>query len=321
MLTITHTHAEGTMIEGTTKGDGTADVLKNCGWRWGRSIASWYVPHSRDNLPKALVIRRTLTALREAGFEVETDLSTDIRTTAEVEADKAARQEDRVEALNAKAARRSAKEDAAWERQRRDIARLPEGGEPIKIGHHSEGRHRAAIARADRSMRAASEAYAEAKEAAERAEAAAHTTAARHNPTTVANRIERLAADIRRVERHIVADTYDAERGFRPATEAEKDARAKSYAPRLTEMKDQHAYWTSLRAEQIASGRVADYSKDTISAGDSVKVSGQWYKVAKTNAKTVALETGYSWTQKAPYAHIQEHRAATEAAELAQTAT
>ncbi|WP_346769072.1 MULTISPECIES: DUF3560 domain-containing protein [Micrococcaceae] len=62
-----------------------------------------------------------------------------------------------MEARNAKAAGRSAKEDAVWERQRRDIARLPEGGEPIKIGHHSEGRHRAAIARADRSMRAASD--------------------------------------------------------------------------------------------------------------------------------------------------------------------
>ncbi|RKO19151.1 DUF3560 domain-containing protein, partial [Pseudarthrobacter phenanthrenivorans] len=93
---------------------------------------------------------------------MNTDLSTDIRTTAEVEANKAARQEDRVEARNAKAAGRSAKEDAVWERQRRDIARLPEGGEPITIGHHSEGRHRAAIARADRSMRAAS-AYEEAK--------------------------------------------------------------------------------------------------------------------------------------------------------------
>ena len=310
MLTITHTHAEGTMIEGTTKGDGTADVLKSCGWRWGRSIASWYVPHSRDNLPKALVIRRTLAALSEAGFEVTTDLSTDIRTTADVEADKAARQEDRVEALNAKADRRSAKEDAAWERQRRDIARLPEGGEPIKVGHHSEGRHRAAIARADRSMRAASEAYAEAKEAAERAEAAAHTTAARHNPTTVANRIERLSADIRRVERAIVANTYDAEHGYRPATEAEKEARAKRYAPRLAEMKDQHAYWAAIRAEQITTGRVADHSKETITAGDYVKISGHWRKVVKTNVKTVAVETGYSWTDKAPYTHIQDHRTA-----------
>jgi hypothetical protein len=46
----------------------------------------------------------------------------------------------------------------------------------------------------------------------------------------VANRIERLAADIRRVERAIVANTYDDEHGYRPPTDAEKDARAKSYA-------------------------------------------------------------------------------------------
>lgn len=34
---------------------------------------------------------------------------------------------------------------------------LPPFGEPIKVGHHSEGRHRAAIARADSLMRSSSE--------------------------------------------------------------------------------------------------------------------------------------------------------------------
>jgi hypothetical protein len=33
MLTITHTHAEGTLIDGTSRGDGTAEVLKANGWR------------------------------------------------------------------------------------------------------------------------------------------------------------------------------------------------------------------------------------------------------------------------------------------------
>jgi len=28
MLTITHTHAEGTLIDGTDRGDGTAEILK-----------------------------------------------------------------------------------------------------------------------------------------------------------------------------------------------------------------------------------------------------------------------------------------------------
>jgi hypothetical protein len=43
MLTITHTHAEGTLIEGTSKGGGTAEALKANAWRWGRSISAWSV--------------------------------------------------------------------------------------------------------------------------------------------------------------------------------------------------------------------------------------------------------------------------------------
>jgi len=47
-LTITHTHADGTLIDGTTKGDGTAGILKARGWRWWRDRGTWYVPRSRD---------------------------------------------------------------------------------------------------------------------------------------------------------------------------------------------------------------------------------------------------------------------------------
>lgn len=64
MLTITHTHIAGTLIEGLSRGDGTGEVLKACGWRWGRSIGAWFVPQSRDRLPKAHVIQRTTSAPR-----------------------------------------------------------------------------------------------------------------------------------------------------------------------------------------------------------------------------------------------------------------
>ena len=95
-LTITHTHAEGTLIDGTSKGDGTADVLKANGWRWGRSISAWFIPQSRDRLPKLGTIERTTTALHAAGFTVTTSLDSNHRPTAEVEAGKMQRQADRV---------------------------------------------------------------------------------------------------------------------------------------------------------------------------------------------------------------------------------
>ena len=51
-LTITHTHAAGTLIDGTGRADGSAEVLKTVAnpytgragaWRWSRNLGSWYV--------------------------------------------------------------------------------------------------------------------------------------------------------------------------------------------------------------------------------------------------------------------------------------
>ncbi|MFT2707525.1 DUF3560 domain-containing protein [Clavibacter zhangzhiyongii] len=57
---------------------------------------------------------------------------------------------DRVDALDAKAKRKAGAEVADDERAAAARRRLPEGGEPIKVGHHPEGRHRNAIAKAVR---------------------------------------------------------------------------------------------------------------------------------------------------------------------------
>jgi hypothetical protein len=310
MLTITHTHQEGTLIDGTVRGDGTANILKANGWRWGRSISSWFVPQSRDRLPKWHTIRRTRTALEEAGFDVTETIDQTTRTTADVEAGKIQRQADRVTALEHKADRKSAAEDTAWEREQRAVAALPEGGEPIKIGHHSETRHRSAIAKADTATRRAIDATADAEKAHDRADAARATTAGRYAPVTVANRIEKLGADIRRAERRITEDHYDDQRGYIPATVQQIEARTARLAPQLAELRDQLAYWEGIRAEQIASGTASNHSQATIHKGDRVRIRGHWYEVARANPKTVSIITlqreGRSFTMTTPYAEIQD---------------
>lgn len=310
MLTITHTHEAGTLIEGTSRGDGTADVLKANRWRWGRSIGAWYVPNSRDHRPNHHAIRRTADALTAAGFEVTTELDESVRSTAEVEAGKIARQADRVAALEQKADRKQDAADAADERFKRDVSRLPDAGEPVKIGHHSESRHRRALDRAHASMGASVQADRDATDAARAAVTAAHTTGARYSVVTVANRIQKLGADIRRAERSIEADYYHPERGYEPATQERKDARAVAIAPRLAELRDQLTYWESVRAEQIADGTATNYSRDTIKPGDMVQVGHWWHRVVRANQKTVSVDTGHSWTQTTPYAKITAHRSA-----------
>lgn len=143
-LTITHTHAEGTLIDGTARGDGSAEILKLHRWRWSRGLGSWYIPHSRDQRAKRAQINSTAAALRAADFVVELDIDDTYRTTADVEADKIARQENRVDALDSKADRKAAAE-SAWAADKAATDALPEGGELIKVGHHSESRHRKAV--------------------------------------------------------------------------------------------------------------------------------------------------------------------------------
>lgn len=312
--TITHTHEAGTLIAGTAKGDGSSEVLKACGWRWARTLGSWYIPQSRDRNATGWKVERTRAALVAAGFDVEVDIDNTPRATATVEADKIERQADRVEALEAKADRKQGAEDAADSKARLMHERLPWGGEPIKVGHHSEGPHRAAIARADNAMRKSVEAGDAAKEAAERAEAAAHVTAGRYSPVTVANRIKKIGADIRSAERNASEDTrYDAEVGYRPATAEEMAAAARRWAPRIAEHRDALAYWEGVRAGQVADGTVTDYSSDTIAKGDWVKCWREWHEVMRVNAKSVTVAyvtNGFTHRQIVEYSKVEGHRAA-----------
>lgn len=320
-LTITHTHEAGTLIEGTAKGDGTAPILKGNGWRWGRSIAAWFVPMSRDRQPKMHVINRTTAALTEAGFSVETDIDRISRSTAEVEAGKIARQQDRADALAAKADRKQDAEEAAWDAARAALGRLPEGGEPIKVGHHSENRHRRAIATADRAMGRSVQATEEAKATAERAATAARTTDHRYSPASVASRIKTLETAIRATKRKIDGSSHTFAGGYVETTKAATGDYRAHLQGMLADELDQLTYWQGIRSDQIAQGEATNYTREQINKGDYVRIGGSWHEVARANQKTVSLITGYSWTQKADYAQIKDHRTSEEATTHGNTET
>lgn len=314
MLTITHTHEAGTLIDGTARGDGTTDILKRQGWRWGRSIASWYVPQSRDRLPKTWIIERTAAALREAGFSVELEIDETHRTTAEVEDGKRERQAERVSALTAKAERRQLAAEAADANLRRRLDALPPMGEPVKIGHHSEGRHRAAIRRADSAFRTSVEADAAADHAAERARIAAQTTDSRYAPRAVARRIERLTTEARGIRRKLDGYSHTFAGGFvetyPPATGDYRDR----LSALLAETEDQVTYWQAIRAAQVEAGEAGDYSPETIRKGDRVLYMREWCEVTRVNSKSVSvlMRSGY-WDGSprkttVPYGDIAGHK-------------
>jgi len=314
VVTITHTHEAGTMVEGTARGDGSAEVLKACGWRWSRNLGTWYVPRSRDCGPKMSLIARTAAALVAAGFEVGQEIDTATRTTAEVESAKVERQADRVEALETKAAKLGARSDAAYQRAT-DLGSVIPFGQPVHGARDRAYRDKVHGAQ-DRAVAL----WHDEQDATAKAETASHTTGARYSVVTVANRIKNLEAEIRDTNRHLagtnnrlgftfktdanavaaVAKFGGESADYRPAS----GMRLERLAAKLAEQTDQLDYWQGVRAAQVESGQATNYSKETVSKGDMVKIRGGWRRVVRANAKTVACETGYSWTDNNPYAEI-----------------
>lgn len=47
-LTITHTHADGTLLEGDPRPHHAALKTLGVGWRWSRNLGCWYIRGSRD---------------------------------------------------------------------------------------------------------------------------------------------------------------------------------------------------------------------------------------------------------------------------------
>ena len=188
MLTLIHTHAGGTLLEGTSRGDGSADVLKSrpagSYWRWSRNIGdggAWYIPQSRDHLPRRHVIEAVATALRRAGFDVEVDVDDTSRPIAEVVEGKLDRLASRADALEARAERKAG--EAAAHRAASDA--ISDGiptGQPILVGHHSERRHRRDLERMHARDVKSWEAADAAKAAARSAEIAARAASGKEAP-------------------------------------------------------------------------------------------------------------------------------------------
>ena len=308
-ITITHTAQSGSLLDGTSRGDGTAELIKPLGWRWGRSISCWYLPRTRDKAPRVRDLERTEHLLREAGYLVELEIDSTYRSTAAAEADLAAQQRARAHALASKAERKETAAEAAAEAAQRAHNALPPMGEPIKLGHHSERGHRAAIARADATTRRSIDADVAARQASDRARAASTAGDYRHHPDRVARRIVRLEAELARWKRQRDGHTRTLAGGYKEISQPATGARAERVNNEIAHVSDQLEYWRDLRAAQIASGQVIDYAAAGIQVGDFIKHIDCWLRVTRVNAKSVTT-IGPRGRATIPFLDIDAHRPA-----------
>ncbi|MCA1605343.1 MAG: DUF3560 domain-containing protein, partial [Acidobacteria bacterium] len=308
-LTLRHTATSGTVLLGTAKGDGAADALRAAGfrWRWSRHIGdygAWYVPHTRDRAPALGLIDRYADVLRAAGFTVEVDIDATPRRMEEAEADRAERMDARAERLSDRAARRLAQADAHQDAANRIAEHIP-FGQPILVGHHSERRARADQERIARNMDASCQLRQESRAAHAAAETTQNHMKYRYNPLQVGRRLERLHAERRSVQRALDGYTRNSRNGrgvivysdtFPPAS-GQHRVQLEAQAAQLDE---QVRYWDGVLDHMRAAGLWAPIDAATIRPGDLIKYRQRWLKVARVNKKTVAVETGYSWTDKVP---------------------
>lgn len=94
-ITITHSHADGTLIEGSRKGDGAYEVLLELrrqrlgNWRYFPGLRRIGLGQSRDKPAQQWRIDRAADALRAAGFDVDVEVSEgEPRSFAEAEAER-----------------------------------------------------------------------------------------------------------------------------------------------------------------------------------------------------------------------------------------
>lgn len=320
-LQITHTRETGTVIDGTSKNDGTTDILKANRWRWSPILSQWYIPYTRDKASRGYQIADTAKALNAAGHEVTVTVDDAPRPVHLVEADKAERQQDRAERLAARAERAAETATAAQDRADQAGRNLPPAGEPIKIGHHSERRHRRDVNRARNTALTSIDAAQRAAAAAAAAETASQATDGRYSPASVAQRVIQLETDLRGLERSRDGHTrtVDKERGLTETTRAATGEYLERLTVEITEVNDQIAYWSSVRDQQQADGLATSYGPKTVRKGDLVMIGTQWRLVVRANTKSVTVRTIRSFTDRAPWHKVQDHKPANQTADQSAT--
>lgn len=285
-VTVTHS-GDGTTAEihGGRDDVEAREAAKRAGFRWSRNLGAWYLPRTFREPTRAARARQLVASLPDGAVVIEDNGPESTRTAAEVETERIARAENRAERLDERA------EQHSTEAERRtaaagDLASAIPFGQPILVGHHSEGRHRRDLARIQANDHAAWDAQKKADHAAQRADTA-RATAAGPTPRARLRRIETNEAEARKIARTLAeldAAGVQQGTGYRRRLQAE--------AERLA---DQIAH--DRAAVEAAAVRL--YVPTDIQRGDLVKYRGKLRRVVRVNRKSVSVETGYSWTDTA----------------------
>jgi hypothetical protein len=331
MITIRHTPADGTLVEGSRRGDGVWEILVELrgrgqgNWKWSRQVGL-YLGQSRDKPAQQWKIDKAAEALRAAGFDVKVEVDNDDRRSfAEAEAERYERAEERADRFGEYAGSAAGRSHAAWQRSHQISERFAMG-QPILVGHHSERGARRDQQRMDDAMRRSIAEDDKAGRWSGRAAAAAGYRARRESVPTTLRRIEKLEAEARLIRRRL--EGTDPWHGSgRPAAGGYR----KQLLSRAVRLAEELAYWR----EHVEQSGVKVWGPADFAKGDFVVWRFGTYQVERVNQKSLTVPKGVNdhrltvvtrdkvtyaggepskWTWTIPYDEVRGRKSAEEMA-------
>lgn len=303
LITIRHTHKDGTLVHGTIKGDGVYELIGPrtvCRFRFFPSIRMIGIAQSRDQLAKRWQIDEARKALEAAGFEVAVEIDDTPREVSDVKTDRAERLDNRYERLTASAERNLAEGEARKAR----ADELASDAPPIRAGHHSQGHAWAVQKRIEQNDRAANVALSKAEHAARAAAVVGNADAYRERPPVIRRRIDKTEAEIRILPKRWADHVF-----WQAARKQEPDpAYKEQLEARRVFLEHQLEADRAALAAHVANGYVL-LTRDSVHKGDTVHWGATWgdgvygTTVTRTNPKTVTLNRR-SYPRTLPYERI-----------------
>lgn len=304
-ISIVHTAEDGTVICGDIRPHHGLVKQPAGPFRYSRNVG-WYIPGSRGALPRTTAIEGAAVALRAAGLDVTVTIEKG--TVEERAAAKTAAVEQRQDALDAKAERRTAQGEASIGRAREIGSHIP-FGQPILVGHHSERGHRRDIARINSGYDKGYEALAEATEAQRKADASRADQSAKATGPAIIRRIERLEVEARDIARKLgdapkTPQTLANERAFGTTFGAATGGWREQLLERQADLTEQ----LDFERKRLAESGYVLLGKDDFKKGDVVRIrygGVHVVKVERVNAKSLSVRIdGRSWTDTIPYSDV-----------------
>lgn len=287
---------EGVQVSHQSKPEAEViEKLKQAGFRWSRRQRLWYAKGTPNQV-------RLLNEIADYGGEVGKKLTFEEKMEAKLES-----AERRTEYYQKKAEATEQEATQLFEKADK-MAEIIPFGQPILVGHYSEGRDRRYREKISNTILKSIETQRKAEYYKNRAEASSGFKERAFNLATTLRRIERLKAEWRRYYRELDDQYVRIFQGYEKSISRVSLERAERAMERIEE---EISYWNKTVADSEDDG-LKVWGPSDFSVGEKIEVDGIAAQVLKINPKTLWVKMEAPWlgklaTRKVSYTKLSQN--------------